>query len=127
VWVSAERLRAFVAAPIAAPAVAGLPQSVPEGLYTCVTYGTVNMTVGKLRIASNNSSSAIIKDGSGAQHRYAYDVATGAITWAEGMKIAGWTVESALYRPSADGRPNINLHYRLREGGNLNSMSCQRE
>jgi hypothetical protein len=40
------------------------------------------------------------------------------------MKIVGWTVEQAFYRPTSNGKPNINLHYRLRAGGNLNSMSC---
>jgi hypothetical protein len=125
-WVDADRLRPFVAKPVVAPAVAGLPQSIPVGLYTCVTYGTTNATVGKLRILSSSASSGVTPDGSGAQHRYTYDASTGAITWADGMKISGWTVEKALYGTTTGGKANINLHYRLRAGGNLNSMYCQR-
>ena len=106
-------------------ACSGRLPSVPEGLYSCVTYGSVNASIGKLRILSGTASSGVTPDGSGAQHRYSYDAATGAITWADGMKVSGWTVEQALYRPSA-GKPNINLHYRLRAGGELNSMYCLR-
>jgi len=114
---------AWVCAASAAPPVAGLPASVPEGFYSCMTYGSVSASVGKLRILGGGLSSGVTPDGTGPQHHYSYDASTGAITWADGMKVAGWTVEQALYRPSG-GKPNINLHYRLRAGGNLNSMSC---
>jgi hypothetical protein len=50
----------------------------------------------------------------------------GTLHWVGGLTIAGWTVESAEYRPESSGRPNINLHYRRQAGGNLNSMSCTR-
>jgi hypothetical protein len=125
-WVAAERLRPYVAPAAVLPRIPGLPQSVPVGTYSCMTYGT-GSNVGKLRILGNGVSSGVTPDGAGGEHRFSYDAATGAITWADGMKIAGWAVEMALFKPLADGKPNINLHYRLRAGGNLNSMSCLRE
>ena len=124
-WIEGDKLRPFVAKPVTAPAVAGLPRSVPSGLFECMTYGT-GASVGKMRIATNAISSGVTPDGGGAQHRFSYDASTGAISWADGMTIAGWTVEQAYLKLSQDGTPVINLHYRSRAGGNLNSMSCTR-
>jgi len=126
-WVTADRLRPLAARPAAArPPVANLPDAVPAGLYSCTTFGTGN-TAGKLRILNGSTSSGVTPDGSGAQHQFTYDRTSGGIAWPAGLKIFSWTVESAQYGPGRDGTPNINLHYRLRAGGNLNSMGCRRE
>lgn len=127
-WVSETRLRPYVDKPTRTQrATTNLPGSVPLGRYVCVTYGTYNTTVGRLRILGDGVSSGITSDGSGPQRHFAYDPASGEITWPGGFQVAGWTVEQAVYAPEANGTPNINLHYRLRPGGNLNSMSCKRE
>jgi hypothetical protein len=127
-WVSENRLRRYVAKGTAARPPAGtLPSVIPRGVYTCVTYGTYNTTVGRLRILGDGVASGITPDGSGPQRRFTYDPATGNIDWAGGLQVAGWTVERSLYAPETSGAPNINLHYRLRAGGNLNSMYCKRE
>jgi hypothetical protein len=126
-WVTADRLRALAARPAASPKpVTGLPSAVPTGLYSCTLFGSGN-TAGKLRILSGTTSSGVTPDGSGASHQFTYDAASGAITWEGGLRVFSWTVEQALYGPDAKGIPNINLHYRLRAGGNLNSMGCRRE
>ena len=127
-WVSESRLRPYVDKPtrVQRPAT-NLPGSVPLGRYVCVTYGTYNTTVGRLRILGDGVSSGITPDGSGPQRHFTYDQASGEITWPGGFQVAGWTVERAAYAPEANGTPNINLHYRLRAGGNLNSMYCKRE
>jgi hypothetical protein len=127
--VGEDVLRPLVTRPTpAAPPNGALPQSVPLGGYTCTTYQTGGGSrVGLLRILSASVSSGVTPDGSGPQHRFAYDAATGSIAWPGGLQIVGFTVERAEYRPTTDGRPNINLHYRARPGGNLNSMSCMRE
>jgi hypothetical protein len=125
-WVDAEKLRPYVAkARVPTPPAAALPTAIPTGDYACTTYGT-HQSIGKLRIYGAGSSSGVTPDGSGPQHRFTYDSASGTLRWVDGMTIAGWTVEAAEYRPELSGTPNINLHYRLRAGGNLNSMSCTR-
>jgi hypothetical protein len=80
--------------------------------------------VGELHILGGNVSSGVTRNGSGPQHKFAYDATSGAITWVDGFQIVGFTVERAEYRPGPDAKPNINLHYRRQAGGNLNSMSC---
>jgi hypothetical protein len=126
-WVSEGRLRALAAKPAAMPkAVGGLPGAVPAGLYSCTLFGSGN-SAGKLRILTDTTSSGVTPDGSGASRPFTYDPATGAIAWPGGLQIFSWTVEQALYGPDAKGIPNITLHYRLRPGGNLNSMGCKRE
>lgn len=126
-WVGADRLRALAAKPAPTPkAVGGLPDAVPAGLYSCTLFGSGN-TGGKLRILNGTTSSGVTPDGAGASHHFTYDADTGAITWPGGLQIFSWTVEHALYGPDAKGIPNITLHYRLRPGGNLNSMGCKRE
>jgi len=126
-WVSVDRLRPLAARPAATiPAVAGLPNAVPAGLYSCTLFGSGN-TAGKLRILNGTTSSGITPDGAGPQHQFKYDARTGALSWVGGMQIFSWTVEQALYGPDGKGIPNITLHYRVRAGGNLNSMGCKRE
>jgi hypothetical protein len=125
-WVSPARLRPLVTKPAASRPVAGLPNAVPAGLYSCTLFGSGN-TAGKLRILNGTTSSGVTPDGGGPQHQFTYDPASGVITWAGGLQIFSWTVEQASYGPDAKGVPNINLHYRLRAGGNLNSMGCRRE
>ena len=127
-WINGDRLRAFVAKPVtAAPPTGPMPNALPVGMYTCMTYQSGGgQQVGKLRILNGSASSGVTPDGSGPQHTFTYTPATGAIAWAGGLQIVSWTVERAEYRPTTTGIPNINLHYRLRPGGNLNSMSCQR-
>jgi hypothetical protein len=125
-WIGAENLRPFVArlrAPT--PTNAPMPAAVPSGDYDCMTYGT-SQSIGKLRMLGNGVSSGVTRDGSGPQHRFTFDSSNGTLHWVGGLTIAGWTVESAEYRPEFSGRPNINLHYRRQAGGNLNSMSCTR-
>ncbi len=127
-WVSENRLRPYVDRPTPARPPAGrLPNAIPLGLYVCVTYGTYNTTVGRLRILGDGVASGITSDGSGPQRRFTYDPASGDIAWTGGLQIAGWTVERTVYAPQTNGVPNINLHYRMRAGGNLNSMYCKRE
>ena len=126
-WVSADRLRPLAARPAAAPrAVGGLPNAVPAGLYSCTLFGSGN-TAGKLRILSGTTSSGVTPDGAGPQHQFTYDPASGAMTWIGGLQIFSWTVEQGVYGPDTRGIPNITLHYRMRAGGNLNSMGCKRE
>jgi hypothetical protein len=125
-WITADRLRPWVAPPhVATASRTPAPTALPLGDYVCTTYQT-NAMVGVLRLYGGGLSSGVTRDGSGPQRRYAYDPAAGTLRWDGGLTIAGWTVEAAEYRPQSDGRPNINLHYRLRAGGNLNSMSCLR-
>jgi hypothetical protein len=125
-WVSADRLRPLAANAVAAPLVSGLPKAVPAGLYSCTLFGSGN-TAGKLRILDGTTSSGVTPDGAGPQHQFTYDPASGAMSWIGGLQIFSWTVEQALYGPDGKGIPNITLHYRLRAGGNLNSMGCKRE
>jgi len=99
---------------------------VPAGLYSCTLFGSGN-TGGKLRILSGTTSSGVTPDGLGPEHQFTYSSATGAMAWVGGLQIFSWTVEQAVYGPDAKGVPNITLHYRLRAGGNLNSMGCRRE
>lgn len=125
-WIAADKLRPFVAPPrVAAPPSSALPAAIPVGDYACMTYGTAQ-SIGKLRVYAGGLSSGVTPDGSGPQRKFTYEQATGTLHWVDGLKIAGWTVEAAEYRPETNGTPNINLHYRLRAGGNLNSMSCSR-
>jgi hypothetical protein len=123
-WIPEARLRTLVATPAAAPPpTSAMPRTVPMGSYECVIYG--GGVIGKLRILGAGVSSGVSREESGAQYRFTYDPASGAINWT-GLTIAGYTVERAEYRPETDGTPNINLHYRRQAGGNLNSMSCAR-
>jgi EF hand len=124
-WIAENRLRPLASKPAAAaPPTGALPQALPAGLYTCMTYQTGGgANVGKLRILGDGQSSGVTPDGAGPQRRFSYDATSGAIGWTPALQIVGFTVERAEYRPS-NGRPNINLHYRARAGGNLNSMYC---
>lgn len=125
-WIPEERLRVLVDTPTPARApTSALPASVPVGAYSCTTYGG-GAHVGELRILGAATSSGVTPDGSGPQHKFSYDTASGTISWVNGLQIAGFTVERAEYRPETNGTPNINLHYRRQAGGNLNSMSCTR-
>ena len=126
-WVSADRLRPLAAKVAAAPAVVkGLPNAVAAGLYSCTLFGSGN-TAGKLRILGATTSSGVTPDGAGPPHQFTYDPASGSMSWIGGLQIFSRTVEQALYGPDPKGVPNITLHYRLRAGGNLNSMGCKRE
>lgn len=127
--VGGDRLRPLAARPAPPPtAVAGLPASVPTGRYVCTTYATYATTVGVIRVVGNGVYTGMNAQGTGPQQRFSYDPGTGAIQWGGG-RIPGlaWPVRASRYMTDTKGQGTLVVHYQLREGGNVNSMSCSRE
>jgi hypothetical protein len=131
-WVTNADLKRAPVGARATPPMAGLPSSVPLGLYTCGTLLSGSMssspmgtTIGQLRIVDKGVYTSLVKEGTGARARFAYDAATGKIEW-EGGRIAGFFGKATESRFSFDnrGKPIIQVTYRVREGGNLFDLSC---
>lgn len=104
---------------------ARLPESIPEGVYECQLYLANSATVGRLRILPGGAYTGLSTSGTGQQGRYAYDAATGKIDWAGGLQGFSYPLQASALE-SNGGAPFITIHYRLREGGSINSMSCVR-
>jgi hypothetical protein len=104
---------------------ARLPQSIPEGVYECQLYLASSATVGRLRILPGGTYTGLSTSGIGEQGRYSYDPATGKIDWAGGLRGFSYTLKGSALESNGKG-PFIAIHYQLREGGSINSMSCVR-
>lgn len=128
--VSADRLRPLVVRPAAAPrpAAGSLPSSIPAGRYVCTTYAGYSTTLGVIRVVGDGAYTGMNASGTGPRQRFAYDAGSGAVRWAGG-RIPGlaWPVQDSRYAVDARGNGFIVVHYQLRAGGNVDSMSCTRE
>jgi hypothetical protein len=88
--------------------------------------------LGRLRILDGGTYLGLSTNGAGPRGRYTYDGASGAIEWAGGLKGFRYPVQSSMLqrpntpRANASAAPFIVIHYQLRAGGNINSMSCVR-
>jgi hypothetical protein len=116
-----RRLSAIAATASRAP----LPQSIPEGEYQCQLYLANSATVGRLRILPGGVYTGLSTSGTGQPGRYAYDPATGKIDWGRGLLGFSYTLQGSAVE-SNGGPPFITVHYQIREGGSINSMSCVR-
>jgi hypothetical protein len=114
---------------------APLPRRVPEGLYECQLFLTNGGFVGRLRILPGDAYQGLSTTGGGPQSRFSYDPATGKIDWVGGLQgfsfpIQGSALESNPLTPATvangAGSPSIVIHYQLRAGGSINSISCVR-
>jgi hypothetical protein len=104
---------------------APLPQAVPQGVYECQLYLANSTTVGRLRILPGGAYTGLSTSGTGQQGRYSYDPATGKIDWAGGLQGFSYVLQGSALE-SNGGTPFISVHYQLRAGGSINSMSCVR-
>jgi hypothetical protein len=104
---------------------ARLPQAIPEGVYECQLYLANSSTVGRLRILPGGAYTGLSTSGTGRQGRFVYDSATGKIDWAGGLEGFSYALRGSALE-SNGGTPFIAIHYQVREGGSINSMSCVR-
>jgi hypothetical protein len=105
-----------------------LPGAIPTGEYECQMYLSGAGVVGRLRILDGSSYSGLSTSGTGAKGRYAFDQASGNISWVGGLQGFRYPLtSSSLARANNTGAPFILINYQLRAGGNINSMSCVRK
>jgi hypothetical protein len=110
-----------------------LPPTVPAGLYNCQLYLAASANVGRLRILAGGAYTGLSTSGSGPQGRFTYDQSTGKIDWGAALQGFPYLLQSSQLQsnprtPAANGgaTPFIVVHYQIRPGGNVNSMSCVR-
>ena len=135
-WVTAADLRVLAPAPRKLPAPkSALPAGVPSGSYACMTVvagfmssSSSTSTMGAIRVTGSGVYTGLSKTGAGAQSRFTYDSASGAIGW-EGGNLKGFFGKVLDSRLGLDPKsvPYIVVTYRVREGGNLFDLSCRRE
>jgi hypothetical protein len=111
------------------------PRSIPTGHYTCNTLlsgfstgSSTGMTLGSMRVLGPGTYTALTKEKTGAQAAFTYDPGTGVIIW-EGGKLQGFfgKVQSSKVFLTSRGVPGIGVVYRVREGGNLMNLDCERD
>jgi hypothetical protein len=133
-WVTAAELRPLAPARRAERPGVRRPRELPRGAYTCTstTAGfqsavSTRSTLGILRITGADTYTRFGRDAGGGTYRYAYDAATGRLTWPGGLQGFFGRVEDSEASVAPDGDVLITVNYRVREGGSLFDLTCQRE
>jgi hypothetical protein len=134
-WVTAADLRPFKSVRTLPPPKGPLPSTVPAGAYVCSSVvagfqSSVSSTavMGTLRVTGAGSYTGLAQTGVGPASRFTYEQSSGAISW-DGGNLKGFFGKIVDSQLGIDTKraPYITVNYRVREGGNLFTLSCRTE
>ena len=134
-WITSADLRPFKSVRTLPAPKGPLPATVPIGSYVCSTVvagfqSSVSSTavMGSFRVTGSGAYTGLTRTGVGQSSRFTYNQGTGAVEW-DGGSLKGFFGKIVDSQLAFDTQriPHLNVNYRVRDGGNLFTLSCRQE